>query len=177
MRISLAFTLLVFRIFSALNMPIVSDDERTELYLRVWSQTTDEVRQELPIEYQAAACGMTTNEFEFMARVVQAESDGSYDWSDLEDKILIAAVILNRVQSGSFRNSIEGVLTEPGQFSTVSGGRCSCSYSASSRWAIVEAQRRLANDEIPNDLLYFNCIGYNCGTAYGCYGGNYFSRG
>lgn len=177
MRVSLAFTLLIFRIFSTINLPMVSDDERTDIYLRAWQNASDEVRQELPIEYQAAACNMSAYEFEFMARVIQAESDGSYDWSDLEDKILIAAVIFNRVENRQFNNTISGVLTESGQFSTVSGGWCSCRYSDSSRWAIVEAQRRLFAEEIPRDLLYFNCIGYNYGTAYGCYGGNYFMRG
>lgn len=176
MRISLALTLVIFRIFTALNSAITPEDEMQDVYLRAWLSVDDEVRQELPIDYQAAACGMTEHEFEFMARVIQAESNGSTDWSDLEDKILIAAVIFNRCDSGQFRNSIDGVLTESGQFSTVSGNWCSTRYTSSSRWAIVEAQRRLANDEIPRNLLYFNCVNY-CHTPY-CYeGGNYFSLG
>lgn len=142
----------------------------------VWSNCDDEVRKTLPIEYQAHACGITVEEFTFMARVIQAESNGTYDWSDLEDKILIACVILNRVESRSFNNTITTVLTQSGQFTTVSGGGCSCGYSDSSRWAIVEAQRRLINEEVPTNLLYFNSIGY-ASTPY-CYeGGNYFSLG
>lgn len=142
----------------------------------VWGSCDDEVRKTLPIEYQAYACGMTVEEFTLMARVIQMEGNGSTDWSDFEDKVLIACVILNRVNSSSFPDTITGVLTQDGQFSTVSGGGCSCRYSDSSRWAIVEAQRRLIHEEVPTNLLYFNSIGY-ASTPY-CYeGGNYFSLG
>ena len=140
----------------------------------MWDSTPDEIKQTWDPEYLAWGCGMSTEEFEYMARVVQAESNGTRDYSDFEDKTLIAAVIFNRVYDSRFANSITGVLNEPGQFTTTSGGYCSTSSSESSRWAIVIAQRRLYEGSIPTNLLYFNCVGYNYGTAYGCYGGNYF---
>ena len=142
----------------------------------MWNNADDDIRKTFPAEVQAYACGMSTEEFCYMARVIQAESNGSRDWSDLEDKILIAAVILDRVNSSSFPNTIQGVLDQSGQFSTTSGGTCSTSYTDSSRWAIVEAERRMAEGEIPENLLYFNCIGY-CHTPYCELGGNYFSLG
>ena len=150
---------------------------QSQMYEYMWNNADDEIRKTFPIAIQSYACGMTEEEFEFMARVVQAESNGTYDWSDLEDKVLIACVILNRVEDSRFNNTISSVLTESGQFSTVSGGWCSCSYSDSSKWAIVEAERRLAEGTVPDNLLYFNCIGYQYGSAYCCEGGNYFSLG
>lgn len=167
---------LLVSVVTLINTPIITQDEKEAIMARAWQESSDEIRQELPLEYQAYACGMTEYEFEFMARVIQAESNGTYDWSDFEDKVLIACVILNRVESSSFNNTIASVLTESGQFSTVSGGYCSCSYSDSSRWSIVEAQRRLANEEVPTNLLYFNCVGYSS-TPYCECGGNYFSLG
>ena len=145
----------------------------------VWASCrSDEIRMTLPSEYIAYNCGMEPWEFEYMARVVQAESNGTYDWSDFEDKVLIAAVIFNRKADSRFYNSISGVLDEPGQFSTTSGGWCSTSSSESSRWAIVIAQRRLLAGEIPSNLLYFNCQGYFSGfEPYTYEGGNYFSLG
>lgn len=128
----------------------------------------------LPSEYIAYNCGMEPWEYDYISSVIQAESNGSRDYSDFEDKVLIAAVILNRVRSGQFPNSISGVLDQSGQFTTTSNGYCSTSSSESSRWAVVIAQRRLLAGEIPSNLLYFNCVGYNYGTPYGCYGGNYF---
>ena len=148
---------------------------QSDMYEIMWNNTDDEVRKTFPIAVQAHACGMTDEEFEFMARVIQAESNGTYDWSDFEDKVLIACVILNRVEDSRFNNTISSVLTESGQFSTVSGGYCSCSYSDSSKWAIITAQRRLAEGTVPDNLLYFNCIGYQYGTPYGEFGGNYFA--
>ena len=150
------------------DTPVNTD---TDYMLQAWASCSDEIRYDLPLEYQAAACGMTATEFEYLARVVEAESDRT---NSLEGKIHIAAVILNRVNNRAFPNNIQGVLDEPGQFSTTSGGWCSTSYTATSRWAIVEAQRRLALGEIPDNLLYFNCIGYNYGYAYGYIDGNYF---
>lgn len=150
-------------------------DEDYEFVGRIWNETPDEIKQTWPSEYLAYGVGMSSEEFDLMSRVIQAESNGTYDWSDFEDKVLIAAVIFNRVEDPRFYSSISGVLNEPGQFSTTSGGWCSTSSSESSRWAIVEAQRRLLAGEIPSNLLYFNCVGYNYGTAYGCYGGNYFT--
>lgn len=148
---------------------------QADVYDIMWNNTNDDVRKNFPIAVQANACGMTPEEFEFLARVVQAESNGTTDWSDFEDKVLIACVILNRVNDSRFNNSITSVLTQSGQFSTVSNGWCSCQYTASSRWAIVEAQRRLSEGSVPDDLLYFNCVCYQYGEPFGCYGGNYFT--
>lgn len=161
----------------AIITAVVMAFTNTMMYEYMWNNASDDERKEFPIAVQAHACGMTETEFEYFARVVQAESNGSTDWSDLEDKILIACVVLNRVESNSFPNTIQGVLDQSEQFSTTSGGWCSTSYTDSSRWAIVEAQRRLAEETVPDNLLYFNCIGYQYGTAYTYEGGNYFSLG
>lgn len=160
------------------NGLIGTPDEDYEFVGRVWESTPDEIKQEWPMEYLAYGVGMSSEEFDYFSRVVQAESNGTYDWSDFEDKVLIAAVIFNRVEDPRFYSSISGVLNEPGQFSTTSGGWCSCSSSQSSRWAIVEADRRLQNGDIPSNLLYFNCQSYFSGfEPYTYEGGNYFSLG
>lgn len=153
-------------------------DEDYEFIGRIWNETPDEIKQTWPMEYLAYGVGLSSEEFDYFSRVVQAESNGTYDYSDFEDKVLIAAVIFNRVEDSRFANTISGVLSEPGQFTTTSGGWCSTSSSESSRWAIVEAERRLLAGEIPSNLLYFNCIGFAPGFEPYCYeGGNYFSLG
>ena len=137
----------------------------------IWDNASDEVRKTLPLEIQAHACGMTSREFEYMARVIEAESDRT---DSMDGKIHIASVILNRVSSDLFPDTISGVLDEANQFSTTSGGWCSIQYTETSRWAIVEAQRALADGSIPDNLLFFNSIGYNYGEPYGYIDGNYF---
>jgi len=115
---------------------------------------------------------MTKSEREYMAQVVEAESNRIP--GDMESRIYVAAVILNRVRSPYFRNSVRGVLDESGQFTTTSGGRCYIRATQESRDAIDIAQKRIYEHEIPSNLLYFNCIGYNNGSAYDYIGGNYF---
>lgn len=143
-------------------------------YDYMWANSSDDERMYFPIECQSYACGMDPIEFEFMARVIEMESDRT---ENLDGKILIAAVIFNRITSDEFPNTITGVLTESGQFSTVTNGWCNQGYTITSRWAIVEAQRQLASGDIPDNLLYFNCIGYNYGSPYGYVNGNYFMLG
>lgn len=152
---------------------VVADEVEYNTYIdHIWWSCTDEQRKQLPIEYQAYICGMSTYEFEYLARCVEAESDRS---SNIEGKIMIAATILNRRTDSRFPGSISGVLDQPGQFETTYNGWCAISSTSSSRWAIVEAQRSLQNGDIPSNVLYFNSIGYNYGWSYGYFGGNYFS--
>lgn len=138
-----------------------------------WFNATEEQRFNMPMEYKAHAVGLTVEEFEFMARVIEAESDRS---NDIEGRIYIAATIFNRMYDSRFPDTITGVLTESGQFATVSGGWCSLQSTDLSEWAIIEAQRQLVAGTIPSDILFFNCIGYNNGTPFGYIGGNYFMQ-
>ena len=146
----------------------ISEYDRATAYYYIYTYGTDEMRMELPMEYLADQAGMDISEFELLARVIEAESDRS---NDLEAKVMIAACILNRVESDIFPDTVTGVLTQSGQFSTVSGGWCSTSYTKRSAYSIIVA---LEQDYIPTNVLFFNCIGYNYGTPYGVYGDNYF---
>lgn len=171
---SILSNLVSLALIGAILAPTAQDitpEQEQDMYLIAWESCNDEVRQELPIEYLAAACGMTESEFEYLARTVEAESDRT---DSLEGKIHIAAVILNRVNSSLFPNSITAVLDDPGQFETTYNSWCSTPSTQTSRWAIVEAQRRLVGGDIPDNLLFFNSIGYNYGQAYGYIDGNYF---
>lgn len=147
------------------------ETESTWAMDRAWASMTEEQRMNAPIEYQANAVRLTVDEFILMARVVEAESDRS---NDVYSKSHIAACIFDRVYSKSFPGTVRGVLTQSGQFSTVSGGNCSISATKTSRWAIIIGYRAVYSGEIPRNLLYFNCIGYNGFTPYGYIGGNYF---
>ena len=115
---------------------------------------------------------MSRSEREYLAQVIEAESNRVPD--DMDSRVYVAAVILNRVRSPYFRNSVRGVLDEPGQFTTTSGGRCYIQATQESRDAIDIAMQKIYNREIPSNLLFFNCIGYNNGGAYGYIGDNYF---
>ena len=114
--------------------------------------------------------GMTEEEFIFISSVVEAESDRS---ASLDGRILIAETILNRVNSPSFPDTITGVLTQSGQFTTVVNGHSVTERTELSDEAVIIAVQEIENGTAP-EVLFFNCIGYNYGTPYGYVDGNYF---
>lgn len=138
---------------------------------RAWFSMTEEQRMEAPTELKARAVGLTTDEFDLMSRVVEAESDRS---NSIEGRILIALVIFNRVEDGRFEDGITEVCCEDGQFEVVENGTIwSVGRTELSDWAIIEAHQWLAEGDAPA-VMYFNNSGYSYGQAYGYVDGNYF---
>ena len=113
------------------------------------------------------------SELEYFAQVVEAESDRSSGCT--EGKVYVACCIWDRVNSTYFPSTVRGVLNEPGQFTTTSGGQCWTKATTGSRMAVVVSYIMLKYGYLPTNLLYFNCIGYQYGSAYGKFGDNYFS--
>ena len=116
---------------------------------------------------------MTEEEFILISSVVEAESNR--DPENIEGRTMIAVCILNRVRDSRFPNTVTGVLTAPGQFSTVRGGHSVTSRTELSDQAVIEAYNWIEQGDAP-EVLYFNCIGYFGGIEpYECVGNNYFS--
>lgn len=149
-----------------------SDYEKQRAYEIAWNNMTEEDQYNASLELQAWSVGLDVREFEFFARVVQAECSGTLVFDD--GKLYVAACIWDRYYSPNWSNTITGVLTAPGQFSTVSGGWCSASLTQASRWAVIKAKEGILRGDLPNNIIFFNCIGYNGNTAYGYIGDNYF---
>jgi N-acetylmuramoyl-L-alanine amidase len=63
--------------------------------------------------------GYSKEDLQLMANAVYGESRGE----PFEGKVAVAAVILNRVKSASFPNTIHGVIFQPGAFTAVSDGQ------------------------------------------------------
>ncbi|MFP3498476.1 cell wall hydrolase, partial [Pseudomonas sp. SIMBA_059] len=59
------------------------------------------------------------NERDLLTRIVHAEAEGESH----EGKVAVALVVLNRVDSKDFPNTITDVIYQKGQFSPVSNGR------------------------------------------------------
>ena len=116
---------------------------------------------------------MTEEEFILISSVVEAESNR--DPESIEGRTMIAVCILNRVRDSRFPNTVTGVLTAPGQFSTVRGGHSVTSRTDLSDQAVIEAYNWIEQGDAP-EVLYFNCIGYFGDIEpYACIGNNYFS--
>lgn len=143
----------------------------------VWGSMTYEQQYNAEIKYKANAVRLSVEDFELFARCVEAESNRSnFNPNETTDSRLYCAIcIWDRVYSDEFSNTVRAVLTEPRQFTTVSSsGICRINSTLASEWAIIKARELIVNGEVPNNLLYFNCIGYNGFTPYGYIGDNYF---
>ncbi|MCC8066039.1 MAG: cell wall hydrolase [Clostridiales bacterium] len=93
---------------SAPESPVIEAEEITE------PQTSEEKEEQTEI----AGCGWEAYESEILVRIAMAEAEGEGTYG----KALVMKVVLNRVMSDEFPDSIEAVVFEEGQFSTVSDG-------------------------------------------------------
>ena len=96
-------------------------------------------------------------EYEILCRIVQAEAGGE----DAAGKEMVAEVILNRVSSPKFPDTIAGVVFQESggqyQFSPVGDGRYnSVSISGQTKEAVMAA---LQDGDVTNGALYFVAAG------------------
>jgi spore germination cell wall hydrolase CwlJ-like protein len=105
----------------------------------------------------ASAYPITEYERILLCNIVANEA-GS-DWISVYDKASVVACVMNRVNSPDFPNTIEGVLTQPYQFS---GYYASGSYYSTVTDACIQAVDYYFNN--PNEFgywLYFEGNGTN----------------
>lgn len=94
--------------------------------------------------------GFSQNDIQLMANAVHGESRGE----PFIGQVAVAAVILNRVQSPSFPNTVSGVIFEPGAFTAVADGQIWLTPNETSRKAVVDAINGW--DPTGEALYYFN---------------------
>ncbi|MDD7267085.1 MAG: cell wall hydrolase [Lachnospiraceae bacterium] len=104
--------------------------------------------------------GVSTDELTLLAALIQCEAGGE----SYEGKVAVGAVVMNRVRSGSFANSITGVIYAPGQFGPVITGIINNVLAAGPRADCIQAAQDALNGSNPiGSCLYFNG-GYGLGT-------------
>jgi N-acetylmuramoyl-L-alanine amidase len=94
--------------------------------------------------------GYSQNDIQLMANAVHGESRGE----PFIGQVAVAAVILNRVQSASFPNTVSGVIFQPGAFTAVADGQIWLSPTPESKKAVIDAINGW--DPTGNALYYFN---------------------
>jgi N-acetylmuramoyl-L-alanine amidase len=82
-----------------------------------------------------ASSNVSASDKDLLARLVQAEASGE----PYAGKVAVAVVVLNRVDSSSFPNSISAVINQAGQFSPVSNGEIKKPADSESIRAVNEA--------------------------------------
>lgn len=120
--------------------------------------STSEVPKLKPhlLEKEEAAF-LGADEYEILCRIVQAEAGGE----DAAGKEMVAEVILNRVSSPKFPDTVAGVVFQESsgqyQFSPVGDGRYnSVSISGQTKEAVLAA---LQDGDVTNGALYFVAAG------------------
>ena len=102
----------------------------------------DERRASRRIQY-------TDEDYQVLLRIVQAEAG----ICDKRGKILVADVIINRVLSKEFPNSVKAVVYEPSQFQPVSNGAINSVKVTAETIECVD--RALDGEDYSNGALYF----------------------
>lgn len=88
-----------------------------------------------PANYTATSGVSRGNDVQLLARLIHAEAQAE----PYMGKVAVGAVILNRVNSPSFPNTLAGVVYQPKAFESVSNGRVNLSPSAESVKAAIDA--------------------------------------
>lgn len=116
-------------------------------------QEQQEQQAQAEAETASASVAASDGDLGLLAAIIQCEAGGE----SYEGKVAVGAVVMNRVRSGSFPNSITDVVYQGGQFSPVASGGLSQVLAGGARSDCYEAAQAALNGENPiGDCLYFN---------------------
>ena len=93
----------------------------------------------------------SAEELEILACIIQCEAEGE----PYIGKLAVGSVVLNRVASSSFPNTIMGVIYQEGQFSPVASGRMASRVAAGANSECRQAAQEVLNGNITVPYLYF----------------------
>ena len=99
-----------------------------------------------------ATSSNSKSDLQLMARAINGEARGE----PYEGQVAVGAVILNRVRSSSFPNTIAGVIYEPGAFTAVADGQINVPIAEDS--TVYKAAQDALNgwDPTGGAIYYFN---------------------
>ncbi len=104
------------------------------------------------IQKSNAANSNSISDVQLLARAINGEARGE----SYEGQVAVGAVILNRVKSSKFPNSIAGVIYQPGAFTAVSDGQINVPIEEGS--TVLKAAQDALNGWDPTNgaIYYFN---------------------
>lgn len=94
--------------------------------------------------------GFSQNDIQLLANAVYGEARGE----PYIGQVAVAAVILNRIDSPSFPNTVSGVIFEPGAFTAVADGQIWLTPNKTAKKAVIDAINGW--DPSSNAIYYFN---------------------
>lgn len=110
------------------------------------------------------AVSVETNDVTLLAALIQCEAGRE----SAEGKLAVGAVVMNRVRSGSYPNSISGVVNAPGQFPPATNGKVAAVIASGPSASCIEAATAAINGSTNvGTATHFRAAGNNTGVVIG----------
>ena len=137
------------------NRALTMEEYQAKLEAEEEQRRREQEQQEAASQASAQASGVSVSgsELDLLAAIIQCEAGGESHTG----KVAVGAVIMNRVRSSQFPNSITEVVYQSGQFSPVASGILSSVLSQGARSDCYAAAQEALNGSNPvGGALYFN---------------------
>lgn len=105
-------------------------------------------KSNVKVTSEASSNAGRTSDLQLIARAINGEARGE----SYEGQVAVGAVILNRVKSSKFPNTITGVIYEPGAFTAVSDGQINHPIDESS--TVYKAAQDALNGWDPTNRMF-----------------------
>ena len=116
----------------------------------------EEPVQEVSAQVSGSSFHLEEQEYQVLLKIVEAEAGGE----DLTGRMLVANVVMNRVRSASFPNTVSEVVYQRSggraQFSPISDGRIDQVHV--SQETVDAVQRAMNGEDISSGALYFRSV-------------------
>lgn len=122
-------------------------------YIKIEEATAISVEEYQVQQAVSGTVAAGSGELDLLAAIIECEAGGESHTG----KVAVGAVIMNRVRSGQFPNSITDVVYQSGQFSPVASGKLSSVLARGARSDCYQAAQDALNGSNPiGGALYFN---------------------
>ena len=112
------------------------------------------------------AVAASGDEVTLLAALIQAESGNQ----PYEGQLAVGAVVMNRVRSGGYPNSIQGVISQPGQFGPAATGQVASIMANGPKSSCMQAAQAAINGEtVIGNLTHFKSAGSTDGIVIGAH--------
>lgn len=128
------------------------------------AEPSDSIEEETQTELETK---YTEDDFELLARVIEAEAGGESDYH----KLCVGTVVMNRVDSEKYPSTIEGVIYQPGQYQCVTNSHINKEPSESSYEAaesILDGRRMFRSSVVYQAEFIQGKVVEKVGNTYFC---------
>lgn len=126
----------------------------------------EEIRRQEEENSRKPIISEDASDIAILAALIQCEAGGE----SYEGKLAVGSVVMNRVRSSHFPDTLAGVIYQSGQFTPVASGRFAAVLAEGANESCFKAARETLGGNITNDCLYFR---RNNGSILGMVIGNH----